>query len=97
MSSHPSHSAQWTTRPERGSMALMRFMAWASLTLGRRFSRAMLPLIAAYFLVTGRAARRSARAFLERSLGRAPTLAEQYRLFFRFGATVHDRIYFLAD
>jgi predicted LPLAT superfamily acyltransferase len=97
VSSPSSHSAQWATRPERGSTALMRFMAWASLTLGRRFSRGMLRLIAAYFLVTGRAARHSARTFLERSLGRAPTLAEQYRLFFQFGATVHDRIYFLAD
>jgi hypothetical protein len=97
MSSPSPASAQWATRPERGATALMRFMAWASLTLGRPVSRAMLRLVAAYFFATGRAARHSARAFLERSLGRAPTLAEQYRLFFHFGATVHDRIYLLAN
>ncbi len=97
MSTPSSPSAQWATRPERGSTALIRFMAWASLALGRRFSREILRLVAAYFLATARAARRSARTFLERSLGRAPTLAEQYRLFFHFAATVHDRIYFLTD
>ncbi|MGZ5038300.1 MAG: LpxL/LpxP family acyltransferase [Usitatibacter sp.] len=97
MSSPSSPSAQWATRPERGNAASIRFMAWASLTLGRRSSRGLLRAVAAYFLATSRAARGSSRTFLERSLGRAPTLAEQYRLFFSFGAAVHDRIYFLAE
>ncbi len=76
-------------------MALIRFMTWASLALGRPVSRALLALITAYFLATGRGARRAAREFLARSLGRIPTLADQYRLFFAFASTVHDRIYFL--
>jgi predicted LPLAT superfamily acyltransferase len=97
MSSPSSSSAQWVTRPERGSTALMRVMAWASLALGRRSSRVVLRAVAAYFLATSRAARRSARAFLARSLVRAKTLARQYRILLSFGATVHDRIYFLAD
>lgn len=78
-------------------MPLIRFMMWASLALGRPVSRVLLRLVAAYFLATGRGARRCACEFLERSLGRVPTLGEQYRLFFSFASTVHDRIYFLKD
>lgn len=53
--------------------------------------------IAAYFLAFGGEARRGAREFLGRSLGRAPTLAEQYGLFFAFAACLHDRVYFLKN
>jgi predicted LPLAT superfamily acyltransferase len=70
-------------------------MVWLSLTLGRGPSRVLLHIIAAYFYVTGGSQRRASRDFLTRSLGRAPTLAEQYRLLFHFATTLHDRIYFL--
>jgi predicted LPLAT superfamily acyltransferase len=90
-------SAQWTRRSERGSLPLIRFMAWASLRFGRRASRVLLRVIAAYFLAFGGAARRAAREFLGRSLGRTPTLADQYRLFFAFAASLHDRVYLLKD
>ena len=95
MTSTPSPASQWSRRPERGSVPLVRFMAWASLRFGRGPSRALVRVIAAYFFVTGSAARRASRQFLERVLGRAPTLAEQYRLFFSFASTVHDRVYLL--
>ena len=97
MNAAPSTSSEWTRRPERGSVALVRFMAWASLAFGRGPSRALVRVIAAYFFATGNTARRASRQFLARILGRAPTLAEQYRLFFTFSATVHDRVYFLKD
>ncbi len=90
-------NAEWARRSERGSLPLLRFMVWASLALGRGLSRGMLRIIAVYFLASGGAARRAAREFLARALGRAPTLAEQYELFFNFAATVHDRVYFLKD
>ena len=91
------HSAQWTRRAERGSLPLMRFMAWASVALGRAPSRVMLRLVTAYFLASAASARRSSREFLARSLARAPTLADSWRLFFSFASTVHDRVYFLKD
>ena len=97
MRSASTPSAEWTRRSERGSLPLVRFMAWASLALGRGPSRVMVRLIAAYFFVTGGAARRASREFLARSLGREPTLAERYRLFFNFSATIHDRVYFLKQ
>ena len=95
MNSTPSTAPEWTRRPERGSPSLVRFMAWLSLRAGRGPSRVLVRAIAAYFLATGNTARLASRRFLERVLGRAPTLAEQYRLFFSFSATVHDRVYFL--
>ena len=95
--STPAPTAEWRRRAERGSLPLIRFMAWASVRFGRRASRVLLRIIAAYFLVFGGSARRASHAFLERSLGRAPTLAEQYRLVFAFAACLHDRIYFLKD
>lgn len=90
-------SADWTHAPERGSLLLIRFMVWMSLTLGRPFTRVLLRIIAAYFLVFGGASRRAIAAYLRRCLGRRPTLAEQYRVYFTFASTLHDRIYFLKD
>jgi predicted LPLAT superfamily acyltransferase len=90
-------SAGWVRAPERGSVALYRFMVWFSLRLGRAPARGLLRLIAAYFLAFGGAARQCSRDYLTRCLGRAPTLAEQYRLFFSFASTVHDRVFFLKD
>ena len=89
--------AEWRRRSERGSLPLLRLMTWLSLRFGRPFSRVLLRMIAGYFLAFGGAARRASREFLERSLGREPTLAEQYRLFFAFAATMHDRVYLLKD
>lgn len=90
-------SADWTHASERGSLWLIRFMAWMSLTLGRPFTRVLLRIIAAYFLVFGGASRRNIAAYLRHCLGREPTLAEQYRVYFTFASTLHDRIYFLKD
>jgi hypothetical protein len=90
-------AAPWARRAERGSVPLIRFMAWASLAFGRRASRVLLRVIAAYFLAFGGAARRASRGFLARSLERAPSIAEQYRLVFSFASVLHDRIYFLRN
>jgi len=90
-------AAAWRVVPERGSLPLMRFMARASVLLGRGPSRVVLRLAAAYFLATGGTARRASRDFLARVLGRPATLAEVYRHFFTFATTVHDRIFLLKD
>jgi predicted LPLAT superfamily acyltransferase len=57
----------------------------------------LLRAVALYFTLTGGVARRNAKAFLTRALGRAPTFAEQLRLFFAFSSTLHDRVYFLRN
>jgi predicted LPLAT superfamily acyltransferase len=88
--------AEWTRRRERGSMWFVRFLTWLALAIGRPVSRG-LPLrpVSLYFFVTAGAARRHAARFLERALGRPPTLAEEWRHFLAFCSTVHDRVYFL--
>jgi len=90
-------SAEWTQRSERGSLPLLRLMAWVSLRFGRTASRIPLRIIAAYYLAFSIAARRASRDFLRRVHGRSPTLGEQYNVFFSFASTVHDRVYFLKD
>ncbi len=88
-------AAEWTRRAERGSPFLIRFIVWFSRRAGRVPARVLLRVAVAYFFVTAGAARRASREFLRRCLGREPTLAEQLRLLFCFGSTVHDRVFFL--
>jgi predicted LPLAT superfamily acyltransferase len=89
--------ADWTRRPERSNMAMLRLMTWLSLRLGRRASRPILALVSLYFLLFAADARRASHAYLARALGRRPGLAEQFRHFHSFATTVHDRVYLLND
>ena len=89
--------ADWTRRRERGSLPLVRLMAWLSLAIGRAPSRLLLRAIAAYFFVASPAARAASRDYLRRCLGREPRLAERFAHFFAFASTVHDRLYFLRN
>jgi predicted LPLAT superfamily acyltransferase len=85
--------AGWAHTPERSNMFLLRIMVWISLRLGRRAGRAVLPLIAGYFLVFAPTSRRASAAYLGRVSGRPPRWRDIYRHFFTFAATIHDRIY----
>ena len=85
--------AAWAHTPERSNMFLLRIMVWISLRLGRRAGRAVLPLIAGYFLVFAPTSRRASAAYLGRVSGRPPRWRDIYRHFFTFAATIHDRIY----
>jgi len=91
----PAAGADWTQRPERSNLAILRLMVWISLKLGRPVGRIVLHGIAAYFLAFAPAARRASRAYLARALGRPPTLADRYRHVFSFASAIHDRIYLL--
>jgi predicted LPLAT superfamily acyltransferase len=93
----PTADASWARQAERSSVGIMRFMVWLSLSLGRRLSRIVLHGIAAYFLLFAPAAGRASRSYLQRVLGRHPTLAERYRHVMAFATTIHDRIYFLNE
>jgi predicted LPLAT superfamily acyltransferase len=88
-------AADWTRRPERGSLPLVRFMAWLSLAAGRGASRVLLRAIALYFFLSSPAARATSRDYLRRCLGREPRLGERFAHFMAFATTVHDRLYFL--
>lgn len=83
----------WAHTPERSNMLMLRVMTWISLRLGRRAGRVVLHLIAGYFLLFAPASRRASGNYLRRALGRAPRWRDQYRHFFTFAATIHDRVY----
>jgi predicted LPLAT superfamily acyltransferase len=89
--------AEWLRSPERGSMTLLRVMAAVSHLLGRAPSRVLLHLIATYFVLFAPTARRHARNYLRRALGREPGFADRYRHVLNFASTIHDRVYLLDE
>tara|TARA_R110002050_G_scaffold1244_4_gene8658 strand:- start:91006 stop:91947 length:942 start_codon:yes stop_codon:yes gene_type:complete len=86
-------NADWTRRPERSNMLMLRLMTWISLHLGRRFSRLVLHIIATYFLLFSPASRHASRNYLMRVLDYKPSWRELYKHFFTFASTIHDRLY----
>ena len=76
-------------------MAVLRFMVWLSLFLGRRLSRVVLYPIAAYFVVFAPKAKRASQAYLRRALGRTARLPDGFRHVLTFASVVHDRVYWL--
>ena len=91
------HAAEWVTHRERGSMTMMRIMTFLSLRLGRPGGRVFLYLIAAYFFTFAPTARRHARVYLRRALGREPTAADRFRHVLTFATTIHDRVYLMKE
>jgi predicted LPLAT superfamily acyltransferase len=90
-------SAEWVGSRERGSSALLRFMAFLSLRLGRTASRSALYGIAIYFFLFAPAARRQSRRYLRRALGRAPRARDRFRHVLNFATTIHDRVYLINE
>ena len=89
--------AEWTARPERGSVWLLRLMTVFSLTVGRSAGRVVLRVIAAYFFLFAPQARRASIVYLQRVLGRRPTMRDRFRQVMTFATTIHDRVYLLND
>jgi len=75
----------------------MRLMTVFSLTVGRRAGRVILRVIAAYFFLFAPQARRASIEYLQRVLGRRPTMRDRFRQVMTFATTIHDRIYLLHD
>ena len=90
-------AAEWVTHRERGSMTLLRVMTFISLRFGRGAGRVFLYLVVAYFFAFAPTARRHARAYLRRALGREPTAADRFRHVLTFATTVHDRVYLVNE
>lgn len=89
--------ADWTRRPERSSLPILRLMVWISLRLGRPIGRLVLYGVAAYFLAFAPKAGRASRDYLRRVLERPPTLGERFRHILAFATAIHDRIYLLNE
>jgi predicted LPLAT superfamily acyltransferase len=89
--------ADWIRHSERGSMALLRIMAFVSLHLGRTLSRIPLYGIAIYFFLFAPSARRHSRRFLRLALGREPHARDRFRQILSFATTIHDRVYLINE
>ena len=87
---------RWRTQPERGSPALMAFVATVATRIGRPAAAAMLPLICTYFMVFSRHSRRASREYLARVLGRPPRWRDMYGQFHCFATTILDRVLWLG-
>jgi predicted LPLAT superfamily acyltransferase len=89
--------ADWIRHRERGSMLLLRIMAFVSLRLGRHLSRIPLYGIAVYFFLFAPAARRQSRRYLRLALGREPRARDRFRQILSFATTIHDRVYLINE
>ena len=85
----------WAHQRERSAVPVVRFMAWLSITLGRRISRVVVYAIAAYFFAFAPKARAASRTYLKRVLGRAITARDGYQHVLSFASCIHDRVYWL--
>jgi predicted LPLAT superfamily acyltransferase len=88
---------EWVARPERSSVAAIRFIVWVALRLGRPAARLLLYPICLYFVVFSRKPRRASAKFLERALGRRPGFGDLFRHYHVFAACLLDRVFFLND
>jgi predicted LPLAT superfamily acyltransferase len=89
--------AHWASAPERGSTTVASIMIFLSLTLGRRAARCLVYGIAVYFFVFAPRARRHAREYLRRALGREPRARDLFRQVFTFAVTILDRLYLARE
>ncbi len=97
MRAHVGHGEDWTERSERGSILLMKLMAWIALRLGREPARLLMVLICLYFVAFADAPRSASRRYLSRVLGRNVGLADIFRHYITFASCVLDRVFLLRD
>lgn len=83
----------WNAKAERGSVWLIRLIAWLARTVGRRFCRALLYPIVLYFVVTDPVARRASAEFLNVALGRPAHWLDVFAHIHSFAATLLDRVF----
>jgi predicted LPLAT superfamily acyltransferase len=88
-------TAEWVKHRERGSLWLLKIMAFLSLRCGRRASRVILYGIALYFYLFGPSARRHSLHYLRLALGRDPRPRDRFLQILSFATTIHDRVYLI--
>jgi predicted LPLAT superfamily acyltransferase len=93
----PAHPADWSTRREIGSMAVLRFGVWIARKFGRPLMRLLILPVCLGFMLFHAEARAASKSYLARVLDRQPRLWHVVRHFFTFGTTVLDRVYLLND
>ncbi len=87
----------WSARREGGGYLALWLICQVGLRCGRNAARLLLYPITLYFFVRRRYERRVSYAFLERAFGRKATAWQVMRHLQRFGSTILDRVFLLAD
>lgn len=87
---------QWTDKAERGSVWLIRLIAWLARTAGRPLCRFLLYPIVLYFVLFDPTARRASMEFLEAARGRPARWKDAFAHIHSFAATLLDRVYMAA-
>jgi predicted LPLAT superfamily acyltransferase len=95
--SEPRHKEAWVTKPERGSVGMLRFMSAVSLRCGRGASRVLLYIIVCYFYLLAPGAGRDSNRYLRRVLARRPSARDRFAHLLSFATAIHDRVYLLND
>jgi predicted LPLAT superfamily acyltransferase len=97
MSLNHAKAAEWVRHRERGSLWLLKLMAFLSIRFGRTVSRSILYGIAIYFFLFGPGARRHSRAYLRLALSREPTARDRFLQILSFATTIHDRVFLMNE
>ena len=87
----------WRDRPEAASTTVVRVSRYLVLFFGRTASRTVLLLVCGYFLMRRAPERRASRAYLERVLGKPPSILDVWRHFFVFATATLDRVFLLTE
>lgn len=86
----------WQNQPERGSSALIRFIAWLSLVTDRRVGRLLLYPICTYFFLSSSVARAASRQYLTKVFQRPAHLGQVFKHYLTFAQVTLDRVFLLA-
>ncbi|MHC1480669.1 LpxL/LpxP family acyltransferase [Frateuria aurantia] len=90
-------SAVWQSRPEAGGYLSQRIFLAIAKGCGRRFALAVLWLTSPWFVWSRRPEREASRQYLQRVLGRPPTLWQLLKHHYYFSIGILDRVYLLSD
>ena len=89
-------SQQWLRKPERGSIILIRLIAWIALNMGRTPTRLLLHPICFYFFIFSQSTHKVVHKYLQRVLDRKTGFQDIYRLYHSFASTILDRVFFAS-
>lgn len=88
---------KWLERPEAGSVFGYRLISTFARLCGRSAARLVLFPITAFFLLRRGPERRASRDYLQRALGRKPTLQDVAKQFHYFASVILDRLFLLSE
>lgn len=91
----PTNQVAWLSKEERGTVLGIRFVVWLCNLAGRSAARALVYVIAFYYVLFAGYGRRASRAWLTHVFGTTATLRQVYRHIATFALVTLDRVFML--